>query len=162
MFVPFESLPDNAKIWIYQSSRIFSATEKTEISTFLSGFLENWTAHDATLKASFDIKHDFFIVIGVDENYNNVSGCSIDKQVHVMKELGTKMGIDFFNRMNIARITDGRIETGNLHEFTDLIRKGIVKDDVKIFNNLVTTVSEYKKTWTQPIRESWIQNFISA
>jgi hypothetical protein len=33
MYVPFENLPEESKIWIYQSNRKFSDTEFSEIET---------------------------------------------------------------------------------------------------------------------------------
>ena len=52
MFVPFESLPQESKIWIYQSNRKFSDQECAEIETNLQVFLQNWSAHGTTLEAS--------------------------------------------------------------------------------------------------------------
>jgi len=33
MILPFEKLPDDSKVWIYQSSRKFSDIEKNKINT---------------------------------------------------------------------------------------------------------------------------------
>jgi len=43
MYVPFDTLPEESKIWIYQSNRKFSDEEIQEIETELKFFLENWT-----------------------------------------------------------------------------------------------------------------------
>ena len=40
MFVPFDSLPEESKIWIYQSNRKFSDEEIQEIEKDLTSFLE--------------------------------------------------------------------------------------------------------------------------
>jgi hypothetical protein len=39
MYVPFESLPEESRIWIYQSNRKFSDVEIVEIETALQSFL---------------------------------------------------------------------------------------------------------------------------
>ena len=49
MILPFEKLPDDSKVWIYQSSRKFLDIEKNKISTRLKLFLNNWTAHGTEL-----------------------------------------------------------------------------------------------------------------
>ena len=49
MYVPFENLPEDSKIWIYQSNRKFSEEEITEIENELKTFLENWSAHGTGL-----------------------------------------------------------------------------------------------------------------
>ena len=56
MYVPFETLPEEARIWIYQSNRKFSDEEVAEIETLVQQFLENWAAHGAGLEASYQIK----------------------------------------------------------------------------------------------------------
>ena len=42
MYVPFESLPEESRIWIYQSNRKFSDDEIQEIERDLTSFLEDW------------------------------------------------------------------------------------------------------------------------
>ena len=39
MYVPFENLPEDSKIWIYQSNRKFSDDEMTEIENDLKTFV---------------------------------------------------------------------------------------------------------------------------
>jgi hypothetical protein len=39
MYVPFEDLPEDSRIWIYQSNRKFSDAEFSEIETALQSFL---------------------------------------------------------------------------------------------------------------------------
>ena len=58
MFVPFDSLPEESKIWIYQSNRKFSDEEIQEIEKDLTSFLEDWSAHGQQLEASFITKYN--------------------------------------------------------------------------------------------------------
>ncbi len=160
MLVPFNSLPGNSRIWIYQSSRLITNTEKESIESAITTFLESWTAHDATLKAGFEILYDLFVVIGVDESFNNASGCSIDKQVNFMKMLGEKTGIDFFNRMRIAWMQNDQLLQNQLSEMTASISRGEITGEVFVFNNLVRTANEFKTSWKQPLKESWIQTVL--
>lgn len=160
MLVPFNSLPGNSRIWIFQSSRLITKSEKESFESSVSSFLESWTAHDATLKAGFEIFYDLFVVIGVDESFNNASGCSIDKQINFIKMLGEKTGIDFFNRLRIAWMQDDQLHQQQLSEFTASISRGEVTGDVIVFNNLVRTANEFKTSWKQPLQESWIQTIL--
>ncbi len=45
MLVNFDTLPETARIWIYQCNRSFSDSELEEISKKISVFLEEWAAH---------------------------------------------------------------------------------------------------------------------
>src|SRR6187399_3043794 len=104
MLVSFNTLPPTARIWVYQSSRPMTDNEVSQSREVTEKFIENWTAHDARLKGGVEILFNHFIIIGVDENYNDASGCSIDKKVNFVKQLGAEFQIDFFNRMQIAYI----------------------------------------------------------
>ena len=53
MTVEFSSLPQTARIWIYQCNRSFTLDEIQEISNKLQTFLEGWTSHGVDLKAAF-------------------------------------------------------------------------------------------------------------
>jgi len=78
MLVPFDTLPDSARIWIYQANRTFTDAEMAEIRTDLEAFLTQWTAHGADLKAGYELPYSRFIVLGLDQTHAGASGCSID------------------------------------------------------------------------------------
>ena len=61
MLVPFESLPEDSRVWIYQSNRSFTDEELVEIKQKLDEFLTQWTVHGSNLKAGYDIKYKRFI-----------------------------------------------------------------------------------------------------
>ena len=58
MEIPFKTLSDNARIWIYPSNRKLSDNEVIEIKELCSDFLTKWTSHNNTLLASFDIPYN--------------------------------------------------------------------------------------------------------
>jgi hypothetical protein len=66
MYVPFEDLPEESKIWIYQSNRKFSDAEFSEIETDLQAFLEN--GHGTSLVSSYQLKYNRFIILAVDQD----------------------------------------------------------------------------------------------
>jgi DNA phosphorothioation-dependent restriction protein DptG len=74
MYVDFESLSGTSRIWVYQSSRELSENEVVEMSHKLERFIEEWTRHGDDLKGSFQIKYNHFIILAVDESFNQVSG----------------------------------------------------------------------------------------
>ena len=61
MYIPFENLPEESRIWIYQSNRKFSDDEVTEIENDLKAFVEDWSAHGTSLEASYIIQYNRFI-----------------------------------------------------------------------------------------------------
>ena len=67
MLVPFESLPEEARIWVYQSNRPFTEEEIQHIAKDLEAFLTQWTAHGSDLQAGYELPYNRFIVIGLDQ-----------------------------------------------------------------------------------------------
>ncbi|NCF31398.1 MAG: ABC transporter ATPase, partial [Bacteroidetes bacterium] len=47
MFVPFDQLPDQSRVWIYPSNRRFTPDELSSIREKAEAFLKQWTAHGA-------------------------------------------------------------------------------------------------------------------
>jgi predicted double-glycine peptidase len=74
MLVPFENLPEESKIWIYQSNRKFSDEEFSEIETALQSFLEGWEAHGVSLESSYQLKYNRFLIIAVDQDVQAATG----------------------------------------------------------------------------------------
>ena len=102
MFVSFDTLPDNARIWIYQSDRKFSEKEEDFIQKNLAAFCEQWAAHGAPIKSSVKVFHSQFIVLAADESFTAASGCSIDGTLRMFQDLEVKLGCTLLNRTQIA------------------------------------------------------------
>jgi len=48
MYVSFDQLPDDSRIWIFQSDRLLSEEEIESINPILNFFISDWTAHQQT------------------------------------------------------------------------------------------------------------------
>ena len=153
MYIPYDQISPDARVWIYQSNRAFSSIEKKDIENQLTNLCNNWNTHGTLLYCSFQI-HDWFICLFVDENKEIASGCSIDSSVAVIKRIADQYNLDFFDRMNIAFL-DGEItKIVPLSEF-----KKQLTDKTLVYNNLVSTKREYENKWTVPLSESWLSKF---
>ncbi len=156
MLIGFEQLPNAAKIWIYQSKRPFSNAEKVWLNDILTSFVGEWTAHDQSLEAGFQIVLDHFIVLGVNQNHHAASGCSIDKSVHVMQTIGKKLDVDLFDRFNIAYFdAQKQIKTADKHTFQSLIDDKSVDLQTIVVNNLILTKGDLSEQWIVAAEKSW-------
>lgn len=156
MYIPFESLPDSARIWIYQADRKFSEEEISQINDHGKLFIEQWTAHQQTLKASFKVFHNLFLVIGVDESYNDASGCSIDKSVHFIREIEKRFSVNLFNRFNVVYNQKNQNQISHFTKLKKLLEGNHISLETKIYNNLITTKQELENKWLVNIKESWV------
>ena len=160
MFVNFEELPADARVWIYQSNRPFTEEELQELKVRLGDFLEEWTAHGSTLKASYQIPYHRFIVIALDESQAPASGCSIDASVHFIQELQKLYNVDLLDRMNVTYKQGEYLAYKDLKEFKKLVKNRGVSAKTIVFNNLVNTKQEYQENWEVPLQESWHSRFL--
>ena len=161
MFVNFESLPNTSRVWVYQADRTLRTEEVTEISTKLKHFVGHWKRHGDDLKASFQIKYNQFVILAVDENYNDVSGCSIDASVHIIKELQQDLGINLLNKMKVTFKDDETINTVSLQDFKEYAKQQKITPNTIVFNNLVDSKANFETSWEVAASESWHARFLS-
>ncbi len=160
MLVPFEALPPNARLWIYQASRPLSETECQQIETAAETFIESWDAHGAPLQAAYGIPFQHFLIIGVNQGYNLPSGCSIDKSVELVRQLEQTLGIPFFERTQIAFWINERIQTYPLAQLKSLVAEGILSADTLVFDNTIQTKEALETAWRKPMKESWAKRYL--
>ncbi|AVR46395.1 ABC transporter ATPase [Christiangramia fulva] len=161
MLVPFESLPDSSRVWIYQANRPFTEEELKEISNKLDDFIEKWTVHGANLKASYEIKYRRFIVIALDQELNAASGCSIDASVHFIQQLEKEYNVDLLDKMNVSYKLGEFIAYKSLSDFRKMAKQKSVSSKTIVFNNLVNNKAEYLSDWEVPASQSWHKRFMN-
>jgi len=161
MLVEFEKLPDDSRVWVYQSNRKLSDEEVAEIKEETADFLTKWTAHGATLEAGFEIRYNRFIVIGLNQESVSASGCSIDASVHFIQSLEKKHDVDLLDKMNVTYYSGDYIAHKTLADFRKMAKNKSVSKNTIVFNNLVNTKAEYLEHWEVPAHESWHGRFLS-
>jgi len=159
MFVPYDTLSDNSRVWIYQADRKMNSEELQSLTKALESFTKDWAAHGAQLKSSFKVLHDQFLILAVEESFNKASGCSIDSSVHLVQALSNELGIDFFNRTKIAFVFDDEVYLESLNNLKEKVKEGLIKKDTVTFNNLVKNKKELEASWKVPAGETWIDRY---
>lgn len=159
MFVSFEELPGSARVWIYQSDRMLSAQDIATIEAISKDFLTGWAAHGAPLKSSYQVLHDKFLVIAVDENFNQASGCSIDASVGLIRNLEQSLKINFFDRTKVCFLINDEVFESPITELKKLIETGTIQADTPTFNTLASNKSSLDESWMIPAEESWLKRY---
>jgi hypothetical protein len=162
MVVPLESLPDNARVWVYQANRTLTATEEEWLAESLARFCDLWTAHGKSLRAAYKVAYHRFVVLAVDEQAHGASGCSIDASVHALAGMQQALGIDFFTRTQLAFWVDGQVVFQPLQQIGALIRAGVVTADMLYFNTIPADLGEWRRAWPQRVEHSWMKRHLSV
>ncbi len=160
MLVDFNTLPNTARVWVYQASRTFSEIELSQIKEEVEAFIEEWTAHGADLKAGYEVKYKRFIVLAIDQSFNSASGCSIDASVHFIQTLEKKYDVLLLDKMNVSYKQGEFIAYKPLVDFKKMAKQKSVSANTIVFNNLVTNKLEYLEHWEVPASESWHSRFM--
>ena len=161
MLVDFNTLPETSKVWIYQASRSFTENELEEITSKLNTFIENWTAHGSDLQSGYEIKYKRFIILGLNQNLNAASDCSIDASVHFIQQLEKDYNVDLLDKMNVSYKQGEFVAYKTLKDFRKMAKQKAVSKNTIVFNNLVTNIAEYKENWEVPAKDSWHNRFLS-
>jgi hypothetical protein len=157
MFIPFKNLNSSARTWIYQADRQFSEEQKSLISQKLTQFTEDWLVHGSPLEASFEIRHDQFVILAANDT---ASGCSIDSSVRVMKEIGSQTGIDFFNRNLIAFQAENEIRVIDMAFLKKELQEGSWDESSVVFNNVASTLQDLNERWLVPAGTTWLKRYL--
>lgn len=160
MYVAYNELPNSSRVWVYQANKALTAAQKEKISLKATNFIQNWTRHGDDLKGSFTIKYNQFLVLAVDESFNNVSGCSIDASVHFVQALEKELEVDFTNKLNVTFKDGDNINLVKLSEFKEYAKAGKITKQTIVFNNMVSTKKDFETIWEVTAQESWHSRFL--
>lgn len=160
MLVDFNTLPEASRVWIYQASRSFTEQELKDIKSKLDNFIENWTAHGSDLQSGYTIKYKRFIIIGLNQNLNAATGCSIDASVHFIQQLEKEYNVDLMDKMNVSYKQGDYVAYKSLIDFRKMAKDKAVSKKTIVFNNLVSNIAEFNDNWEVPASESWHSRFL--
>ena len=161
MYVPYHTLPDNARVWIYQSNRTFSNAEEEYISQKSTEFVEQWTRHGENVRGSFLIVHNRFLIIAVDQDFVEVSGCSIDASVKLVQQIQADLKVDMLNKLSIAYKENDLVKIASISEFTNLVKQTQITENTLVFNNMIDTKLGIESQWEVSAKDSWHARFFN-
>ena len=161
MVIQFDKISSHSPIWVFQSNKILDSSLISQIEVDVNNFLNNWTSHNLEMKSSYKILHRLFLIISVENNFSNPSGCSIDKLINFIKNINQIYNIDFLNRLNVSFRHENKIKVVELIEFKNLILNGIIDSDTIVFNNMIHTKAELNENWETKVSESWYKKYFN-
>ncbi len=155
--MPFPSLPDQARVWIFASPAPLSDSDVTEVLRRVDNFLGGWHAHGRSVTGSRELLHDRFLLIAADEEATGVSGCSIDSLFRVLKEVEMDLGISVLDSSLIFyRDAAGAVQAADRAEFRKRVGAGDVTEHTLVFDNTIRSVADIRDGgWERPMTESW-------
>jgi len=159
--VPFDQLPDSARLWVFGSDRPLVGAPADTLLASVDQFLSEWKAHGVPLKCARDWRHDRFLAVGVDINEENASGCSIDGLFRTLQQLERVTGSRLVGGGRVFYRTDSNVEAATREEFVSRVKAGGITADTPVFDTSLTEAGDWRTKFEQPATESWASKYFS-
>lgn len=160
MLVPFESLSESAKTWVYPASRKFYKEELSAVENKIKDFVSDWKKDDTEFKASYQFLYDRFVVVLAEDPEGKLTNQDLDQVVAFILSLQADYQLELLDRMNVCFKQGEFVQYKEIKEFKQLLKKKSVSKKTIVFDNLIQTKEELQHFWEVPITESWYNRFL--
>jgi len=157
----FTGFNSNSKVWVFLANHTL-LPHLNSLDKDLTLFMQNWKAHGVALNAKHIILENRILVVAVDNNKEQASGCSIDGFVHYIDVLKDKYKVDFLNRNLQLLLVDNELILLPLEDVKTHIANGKINRKDLVFVNSVDKLAMLPKRWIQPIGNSWLAKYFSS
>ena len=162
MYIPFEQLSDEARVWVYQANRSLVHEEKAGILQQTKAFLAQWTAHGSPLHCSAAILYDQFLILAVEESFQGATGCAVDASIQFIRSLEQEHQIDLLDRTHIAfRKAESNVVVP-LEQLQEKIQQRSISADMLTFDNTITKKEALADQWLVRAQDSWLGKYFCA
>jgi len=154
--LPFDRLPSDARLWIFAAERPLTSDETGRVLAEADAFIDQWTAHGIPLTAGRELRHQRFVLVGVDERAAGVSGCSVDALVRRMQTLERELGLELVNNGPVLYREGDAIQRVTRERFAELAASGTVSPSTLVFDNTLTRVGDLMAgKWEVKAADAW-------
>lgn len=160
MFVDYNTIVEDAKVWVYPSSRKFYPTEIEEVEQKVKAFAEIWKAADHNFKVSYKFLYNRFIVFIADVSETTITNADIDASVSFILELQETYKVDLLDKMNICFKQGEFVQYKELKDLKKLIKNKAVTGKTIIFDNLVNNKEDFDNFWEILLEDSWYNRYL--
>jgi len=159
--VPFESLPDASRVWVFGSDRALSGADADRLLSEVDRYLAQWKAHGIPLTCARDWRDHHLLTIGVDSTIEGASGCSIDGLFRVLQSIERPLGARLIGGGRVFyRDSDGRVQCTTRDRLPELAKTHRVTDDTLVFDTGLTTAGEWRSRFEAPARSTWVAQLL--
>ena len=154
-------LPDDARAWLFSSSRVLSDIEQEAALAQTRSFLSEWTSHGRLVPGEAEFLHQRVLVVGghLAENDLNagVSGCGIDSLTNALESITAKIGFGWTGPLEVLYYNDDSVlQTVSRSEFRRLAEEGSVTSETLVLDLTPALVGELRANGIKlRVADSW-------
>ena len=160
MLVEYSVISEDAKVWIYPSSRKFYANEIDEIQEKITTFLNNWKSESDAFQSSYQLLYNRFIILFADDSESKLTLKDIDDSVAFILQLQQEYKVELLDKMNVCFKQGEFVQYKELKDFKTLLKNRAITGKTIVFDNLVSNKIDFEEVWEIPIEESWYNRFL--
>ncbi len=159
MYLEFEKMPENSRVWIYQANRKLNSDEIPTVQDRLKQFCESWNTHGTLMPTSFTILDEQIIVLSVDERNLGASGCSIDSSVRVLSQIENDLNLNLRDQGKVSiKKSEEEIEVLPALGIKSALTQSRITAEKLVINPKLQTKADLNQLWI-PISESWLNKY---
>jgi hypothetical protein len=161
--VPFDSLPDASRVWVFGSDRPLTEEGTKTLLEGVEEHLKNWKAHGEPLTVASQLRDHRFLVIAVDQSTAGATGCSIDGLFRVLQGLESKLGASLVGGGRVFyRDGTGAVQSASRGDVPGLAKSGAITKDTVVFDTSLTDLGAFRSGFEKRSKESWIASLMGA
>ena len=160
MKVELIAQPDNAKVWVYQSSLVLTDSDLKQIKEVGDFFLGQWESHNLPVNGSIDVYNNRFIVISAFSDEDAMCGKAQDSQMRLIKELEEVVEGKLTDRMLVFYQEENELKSFHFSELGSLLSDNKITSETIVFNSLVATKQEFENSWKEALKNTWLNQFV--
>ena len=157
-----ENFSPESRVWIYQSSRLFTLSEALAVEELLNDFTDKWLSHGTPVKGAAYLFFGQFIILMAEEKATDLTCCSTDSSVRFIKDIEQRFGVNMFDRTTLAFVVKDKVQLLPLSQLQYAFDNRFIDSHTLYFNNLVQTKTELENNWLVPIKDSWLSKRITV
>ena len=152
MLVNYNDISNDAKVYLYPSSRKFYANELLEITEKTMLFLT-----DFPIEISHKIVHNRFIVFFIEPTIP-VSILNLDTLVQFIQELEKTYKVILLDKVNVCFKQGEFVQYQDMKRFRELIKLKSISKKTIVFDNFIQTKYDFEHYWEVNVTDSWLSH----
>ena len=161
--VPFETLPDASRVWVFGSDTPLDDAGTTALLEGVDAHLADWKAHGAPLTVAREWRDGRFLVVGVDQSSAGASGCSIDGLFRVLQELERQMGTSLVGGGRVFyRDAHAAVQSVPRAEVAALAKRGVIVKDTVVFDTSLTDLGTFRSCFERRAKDCWVKELLPS
>lgn len=157
MLASFEHLPDEADCWIYAADRELTSDEVDFLQDLFSSFEKEWSSHGRRVRGACSVVERRLIVVAAHVENGDISGCGIDKSLHLLQEAAASRSFSWASALNIVfKGNDGRLQIVPRRQFKHLAYEGQVSAETEVVDLSIRSLAALREHGLlRPAAASW-------